>query len=122
MCIRDSVGTAALWLMLALTVVAEVLDYIAPIWMAKAGGGSRAAITGSTVGLVLGLFFMPVGLVVGPLVGAFAGELLSTRQTAKAIRVALLSFLSFLLSTGFKVILCLVMTVYTMAAIWHHIW
>jgi len=116
------VGTATLWLMLALTVVAEVLDYIAPIWMAKAGGGSRAAITGSTVGLVLGLFFMPVGLVVGPLVGAFAGELLSTRQTAKAIRVALLSFLSFLLSTGFKVILCLVMTVYTMAAIWHHIW
>lgn len=116
------VGTAALWLMLALTVVAEVLDYIAPIWMAKAGGGSRAAITGSTVGLVLGLFFMPVGLVVGPLVGAFAGELLSTRQTEKALRVALLSFLSFLLSTGYKVILCLVMTAYTMAAIWHHIW
>jgi hypothetical protein len=65
---------------------------------------------------------MPVGLVVGPLVGAFAGELLSTRQTGKALRVALLSFLSFLLSTGYKVILCLVMTAYTMAAIWHHIW
>jgi uncharacterized protein YqgC (DUF456 family) len=105
-----------------LTIIAEVLDYIAPIWMAKAGGGSRSAITGSMVGIILGLFFMPIGLVVGPLIGAFAGEMLSTRQTGKAIRVALLSFLSFLLSTGFQLILCLAMSIYTMAAVWNRIW
>jgi uncharacterized protein YqgC (DUF456 family) len=103
--------------MLVMTIVAEVLDYIAPIWMAKAGGGSRAAITGSTIGLVLGFFFMPIGLLVGPLLGAFAGEMLSTREVGKAIRIALLSFLSFLLSTGFQLILCIAMACYTIAAI-----
>lgn len=115
------ISSTLLWWMLALTVLAQVLDYIAPIWMAKAGGGSKAAITGSTVGLVLGLWFMPLGLILGPLLGAFVGEMLSSKQLGKAIRMALLSFLSFLLSTGFKLILSLVMTFYTMAAIWHHV-
>jgi len=110
-----------LWVMLALTILAQVLDYIAPIWMAKAGGGSKAAITGSTVGLILGLFFMPTGLILGPLVGAFVGEMMSTHNTSLAIRMALLSFLSFLLSTGFKLVLCLVMSFYTMAAFWHQV-
>ena len=112
----------ALWMMLILTIIAEVLDYIAPIWMAKAGGGSRAAITGSTIGIILGLFFMPIGLLVGPLVGAFVGEMLSTRETGKAIRIALLSFLSFLLSTGFQLILCLAMACYTIVAICQWVW
>lgn len=116
------ISGTVLCIMLVLTIIAEVLDYIAPIWMAKAGGGSRSAITGSMVGIILGLFFMPIGLVVGPLIGAFAGEMLSTRQTGKAIRVALLSFLSFLLSTGFQLILCLAMSIYTMAAVWNRIW
>lgn len=112
------VSTTLLLVMLALTIIAQVLDYLAPIWMAKAGGGSKAAITGSTVGLLLGLFFMPLGLILGPLVGAFVGEMMSTHSTSLALRMALLSFLSFLLSSGFKLILCLVMTFYTMAAVW----
>jgi len=116
------VSGTLLWVMLALTILAQVLDYIAPIWMAKAGGGSKAAITGSTVGLILGLFYMPLGLILGPLVGAFVGEMISTQNTTIALRVALLSFLSFLLSTGFKLILCLVMTFYTMAAFWNQAW
>lgn len=112
------VSSTLLWVMLSLTILAQILDYIAPIWMAKAGGGSKAAITGSTVGLLLGLFFMPTGLILGPLVGAFVGEMMSTHNSSLALRMALLSFLSFLLSTGFKLILCLVMTFYTMAAVW----
>lgn len=112
------VSTTLLWVMLVLTILAQILDYLAPIWMAKAGGGSKAAITGSTVGLLLGLFFMPTGLILGPLVGAFIGEMISTHNSSLALRMALLSFLSFLLSTGFKLILCLVMTFYTMMAVW----
>lgn len=117
----NCVSDALLWTMLALTILAQVLDYIAPIWMAKAGGGSKSAITGSTVGLLLGLFFIPTGLFLGPLLGAFVGEMMSTHDSGKAFRIALLSFLSFLLSTGFKLILCLAMTFYTMAAFWERI-
>ena len=107
-----------LWVMLALTILAQVLDYIAPIWMAKVGGGSKAAITGSTVGLILGFFWMPMGWILGPVVGAFVGEMMSSHQLEQALRMALLSFLSFLLSTGFKLALCLAMTYYTLAAGW----
>ena len=115
------VSSSLLWWMLALTIIAQVLDYIAPIWMTKAGGGSKAAITGSTVGLLLGLFMMPTGLILGPLIGAFVGEMLSSQQMGRATRMALLSFLSFLLTTGLKLVLSLMMTFYTMAAFWHRV-
>lgn len=115
------ITSSLLWGMLALTILAQIIDYIAPIWMTKAGGGSKAAISGSTAGLLLGLLFMPTGLILGPLVGAFAGEWLSTHQLGKATKIALLSFISFLLSTGFKLVLCLAMTYYTLAAFWHQL-
>lgn len=114
----STISNTLLWTMLVLTIISQILDYVAPIWMAKAGGGSKSAISGSTAGLILGLFFMPMGLFVGPLIGAFVGEYLSTQNLGQSIRIALLSFLSFLLSTGFKLVLCLVMTYYTMAAFW----
>lgn len=113
------ISSGELWIMLALTIVAQVLDYLAPIWMTKAGGGSKAAITGSTVGLLLGLFYAPIGLIVGPIIGAFVGEMSNTHQTGHAIRIALLSFVSFLLTTGLKLVLCLTMTFQIMSAIWH---
>ena len=111
--IMPAVVTLTLLLvMLALTIATQVIDYVAPVWITKAGGGSKAAITGSTVGLLLGLFFMPLGVIVGPLAGAFVGEMMSTNQVGRATRIALLSFLSFLLTTGLKLVLCCLMTYY----------
>lgn len=106
--------------MLVLTVIAQILDYMAPIWMTKAGGGSKAATTGSTVGLIIGLMFMPIGLIVGPIVGAFVGEMMSTQRVERAVWMALLSFVSFVLTTGIKLVLCLLMTFYTAIAIWSY--
>lgn len=111
------VSNALLWIMLVLTVIAQIIDYIAPIWMTKAGGGSKAATTGSTVGLLLGLFYMPIGLIIGPAIGAFVGEMLSCQQIGRALWVALLSFLSFILTTGLKLILSLLMSFYAISAI-----
>lgn len=111
------VSGMTLWSLLVLTAIAQVLDYMAPIWMTKAGGGSKAAITGSTVGLIIGLFFMPIGLILGPIVGAFLGEMSSTHEIGRATRMALLSFLSFILTTGLKLVLCLLMAFYSILAI-----
>lgn len=111
------VSSTLLWIMLILTVIAQIIDYIAPIWMTKAGGGSKAATTGSTVGLLLGLFYMPIGLIIGPAIGAFVGEMLSCQQIGRALWVALLSFLSFILTTGLKLILSLLMSFYAISAI-----
>lgn len=115
------IGTNVLWAMLALTAIAQIFDYLAPIWMTKAGGGSKAAITGSTVGLLIGLLFMPIGLIIGPIAGAFVGEMSSSHQTGRAIRIALLSFVAFLLTTGLKLVICLMMSFYVAKGIWTYL-
>jgi len=112
-------GTVLL-LLFFLTVVVTALDYIAPIWFTKLGGGSKQAVWGSTLGLIAGLFFMPLGLIVGPLAGALLGELIhDSRDTQKAIKVAAWSFVSFLTTTGLKLVCSCILTYYTFVAYWN---
>lgn len=116
-----------LW-MLALTIVVTVLDYVAPAMLTKIGGGSKASTTGAAVGTVVGLFFAPVGLILGPLVGAFVGEWIALQRQPRtdgpiganlgqALRVALLSFVGFLLTTGAKLIISVWMAYLVIAAL-----
>ena len=107
--------------MFTLTVVVSILDYVAPIIMTKMGGGSKSGVTGTTIGTIVGLFFMPAGIIWGPFLGALIGELIHGASLGKSIKVAFVSFISFLLTTGFKLILSIVMTFLTMAAAWSHI-
>ena len=113
-----TISTELLIWMLVLTIIVSVLDYVAPIWLTKVGGGSKAAIWGSTLGLIAGLFFMPIGLIVGPLAGAFFGEMTNNSSLGKATRVALMSFISFLLTTGAKLVISALMTFYTLEAVY----
>lgn len=92
----------SLLIMGILMVVVSVLDYVAPIWLTNKGGGSPSATRGATAGMIVGLFFPPWGLLLGPFLGALLGELLTHAPAGKALRVALLSFVGFLLTTGFK--------------------
>jgi hypothetical protein len=88
-------------------VLITVLDYFIPIWGTKRFGGTKSGVTGSTIGLVLGLFFPPWGIILGPFLGALAGEILANRKEfKKALRSATGSFLGFLLGTGLKLIYC----------------
>lgn len=115
----EQVSWTVLLVMLLATVVVSILDYVAPIWLTKLGGGSKKAMWGSTIGIIIGLFFMPVGLIVGPIVGAFIGEMMHQDRVDQAIKVAAMSFISFLLTTGLKLVVCLMMTYYVLAAFWH---
>lgn len=114
------ISTKLLLWMLALTVLVTILDYVAPIMMTRLGGGSRYAMWGTTLGIFAGMFFMPWGIILGPLVGAFLGEILHRSNFTHATKVATMSFISFLLGTGLKLIVSLVMTFYTFAAIWSY--
>lgn len=105
-----------LLVMFVVTLAVTVLDYIAPIWLTKLGGGSKQAMWGSTLGVFIGLFFMPWGLILGPLAGAFVGEMMHNNDTSKATKVALMSFVAFLLTTGIKLVVSLLMTFYTFKA------
>jgi uncharacterized protein YqgC (DUF456 family) len=80
-----------------------VLDNVIPAWATKKFGGSAYGVTGSIVGLIAGLFFPPVGFVVGPLLGAFIGEVISGQKSDRAFRSALGAFAGFMAATGLKV-------------------
>lgn len=78
------VGWVTLLILSGLALLSMVLDMIAGALGAKRYGASRAAITGSLIGAVVGIFFGPLGLLLGPFAGAVAGELLSGRGASQA--------------------------------------
>ena len=100
-----------------LTIVVTLLDYIIPIYGTRRFHGSKYGIWGSTIGLLAGMFFPPFGFIVGPLLGAYLGELLAGRGWKVALRSATGSFIGFLTGTGIKLILTLSMGYYYIKSI-----
>ena len=66
-------------------VVIQVLDYFIPAWGTKKFGGTKWGVWGSTIGLLLGFLMGPLGIVLGPFVGAVVGELLYFNQHPEAL-------------------------------------
>ncbi len=89
--------------------IGALLDYLLPIYMTKKLGGTKYGIWGSIVGLIVGLFFPPIGFIVGPFIGALLGELAFSAADPKvAFKSALGSFAGFILTTGYDIILTLI--------------
>ena len=104
-CEGADISSATLWMTGIFLAIVSILDYIAPVWLTNLSGGGKQATRGSMAGLIAGLFFFPPwGLIVGPFVGAFIGELMEGSSKGKALKVALMSFVGFLLTTGLKII------------------
>ena len=95
-----------LWMWGLISAIIIILDYILPGYFSKVFGGSKAGITGATIGVFAGMIFMgPIGIIAGPFIGAVIGELLRQKQTLdKALVVGFGSLLSFFVGTGIKLI------------------
>ena len=77
--------SAALWVILGLLALfGSFADNIFALLGAKRFGCSRAAFWCSLVGVIVGLFFFPLGLFLGPFLGAFLGELVFSKRSVEA--------------------------------------
>ncbi|HDJ34236.1 MAG TPA: DUF456 domain-containing protein [Bacteroidetes bacterium] len=111
-------STRFLVIMAMVAVVVTVLDYIVPIWGTKRFGGTKAGMWGATIGMVVGIFFFPpIGLILGPLIGAIAGEAMRGADSRQSIVAGLGSLMGFFLGIGLKLAASLAMTYYFVKAL-----
>ena len=99
-----------------IVIIVSVLDYVIPIWGTKIFGGSKFGVWGSMVGLLAGLFIPPAGIVIGPFIGAVAGEMISGNRK-NALKAGFGSFIGFLAGTVAKFLVSLIMLYYFITAL-----
>ncbi len=105
-----------IWIMTAATIAVLIIENIIPMWATKKFGGSKAGIWGSTIGLIIGTFFLPfipfpLNMLIGLFGGAMIGELLNNNDFSTALRSGFGSFIGFLAGNGLKLAVSIIMTV-----------
>lgn len=89
-----------------LTILVSILDYYLPIYSTKKFGGSKFAVRGSIIGMVLGFLFTPIGVILGTFLGAVIGELLNGSDMVNSLKIGSVTFLGTILGLGIKLMLC----------------
>ena len=96
-----------------LLLLSQVVEYLSGAMGTKWFGGSRWGAVGAVVGGLLGLLFMPWGLFVGPLAGAFLCEWLGAKKELKPATVSGVgSVIGTLAGLMLKVVIVMVMVAY----------
>jgi uncharacterized protein len=107
---RDAgASNSVLAVLLVLTILSLVLDYLATLFGAKKMGASWKGITGAMVGAIVGLFFAPIGIFLGPFLGALGFELLGGRGFSDASRAGAGALIGLLAGAVGKLACCVVM-------------
>ncbi|MDO7787093.1 DUF456 domain-containing protein [Desulforamulus aquiferis] len=89
------------------------VDYLAGIWGVKRFGGSKHGIYGSLIGAVLGIFVLgPLGIILGPFLGAVVGELIAYKKADQAVRAGIGTLVGFLGGSLLKLSVQLLMIVW----------
>ena len=98
---------------LAVTVIVSILDYTVPAKFTKLAGGSKAGSRGALIGMIIGIFLTPIGMIPCSLAGAFLAEMFQENKSAsQAFKAALGTFAGFLVGTGMKLIVSVTMAFY----------
>lgn len=114
--VEFSTGQMIGWLILV--IILQIMDYVTPILGSKYSGGSEYGNRGCIAGTIVGLFFMPWGIIAGPFFGAVIGELLGGRDFPNALKAGVGTFIGVLFGVLLKVVLCLYFLVELIGSLW----
>lgn len=79
-------STTQLIVWLLIVVVIQILDYFTPMLGSKYSGGSKWGNWGCIIGTLVGLLFLPWGVIFGPFLGAVIGELIGNKEFSQALK------------------------------------
>ena len=87
-------------------IVIQILDYFTPMLGSKYSGGSKWGNWGCIIGTLVGLLFLPWGVIFGPFLGAVIGELIGNKEFSQALKSGVGSLVGFMLGTLLKFVVC----------------
>ena len=84
-----------------ITLFVFLSDYVLQLFGVKKMGGKKKAVYGTTIGIILGMFFIPP---FGIVLGAFLGALMDNQNNNQAFKIAFGSLIGFVFGTLIKLI------------------
>ncbi len=100
-------------ILILLMVISQVFEMISGSLGSRWFGGTKWGAIGALIGAVVGIFFVPFGILIGPLLGAFGCELLFGKQkTRSAAASGVGSMVGTLAGIGFKLGIGVLMVAY----------
>ena len=113
---ETSVGWWNIGALALLTLLSYAFEFAGGYFGAKRFGATKWGAFGATIGVIAGLFYPFPGLIVGPVVGAVAGELVAGKRLVKAGRAGWGTLLGNLAGMLGKLTIALVMVSWFLVA------
>jgi len=92
-----SASNLVLGVLVGLTILSLLFDFLAGMLGAKKFGATWRGMTGAVVGGIIGLFFSLPGIILGPFLGAMLFEMLGDKEFKRAVHAGLGATLGLLL-------------------------
>ena len=115
-----SAGWLVLTLIVLITAVALVMDYLATLYGAKRFGATKKGMFGAIIGGIVGLFFNLPGIILGPFVGATLFEVMGGREWKPSAKAGVGATLGLFAGAVGKLVCCLSMIVlFIVGVLWN---
>lgn len=90
---------------LGVTILVQLLDVLFTWWGARRFGATWKGALGAVLGGIVGIFFGPMGIIIGPIVGAILFEYINLRNHDQALKAGVGAIVGGLLSMVVKIVL-----------------
>jgi len=106
----EKISVIAIIVLFVLMAITLTLDFVAPMLGARKYRASIFGVIGAFLGFVVGIIFLGIwGIIIGPIIGAFIGELVVKGKPKPAFMSGVGAFIGLIAGTLFKVVLVFVM-------------